>query len=149
MATEPIAGHGALLLYTADPVASPNVFTAIAQLTGTITIGLTRDNSDITPHNEELSRNIVSAVLKRDAISLEGNYIHANTTHDDIRDFTLENTLFGLKFTGPTGDAGDAWIFSGQMVSWKLEHPQSAGVRKFTGSFLPSGAMRVDGTLYS
>lgn len=150
---EPEAGHGALLAYTADPVASPNVFTTILQLTGTITVpNLTRESTEITPHNETMGRFITSKVKKSGTISIEGNYLHdgTETNHDKISDFFLANTTLGLQFTGPSGTVGEANSvkMSGQFVNFKVEHPAGAGPRKMMAEFQPSGAMRIYGTLY-
>jgi hypothetical protein len=153
MTPGPESGHGALLAVTEDPVASPNVFTTIIHLTSSIDIKFTSDTTDITPHNERMSRTLVSPVLKRDVIPVEGNYIHGDEVgyaiHDKIRDFYLANTHVGVQFTGPSGSVGDRYIMSGQFVNWQLMHPVRSGERKFKADFQPSGAMRIDGTLIS
>lgn len=147
--SEPESGHGALLAYTADPDTSPNVFTTIAQLNSNIDLDWSHDSTEITPHNERMSRHITSKVVKRSALTFDVNYIHGEETHDGIRDFFLADppTTIGLQFTGPSGDAGDRIVMSGEVINWKVAHPVRSGERKATISFQPSGPMRVDGTL--
>jgi hypothetical protein len=145
----PESGHGALFAVTLDPVVSPNVFTVIAQQTGTNAIGFTRETTKITPHNERMSRSITSNVIDRESIPLEGNYIHADTTHDGLRDLYIANTTIGIRLIGPSGAAGDAYILSGELTAYKIENPSGSGVRKFTAAFMPSGPMRIDGVLIS
>jgi hypothetical protein len=147
---EPEAGHGALYAITLDPVASPNVFTTIAQQTGSNPFEITRDSTDITPHNDLWDRHITSRVRKRPVITVEGNYLHGDTSHDGVRDLVLDDppVTIGLQLTGPSGSASDRMVMSGQFISWKIEHPAGAGVRKFTAQFQPSGnQVRIDGTL--
>lgn len=146
---DPESGHGALLAYTADPVSTPNVFTTIAQLNSDIPIDWSHDSTEITPHNERMSRNITSKVVKRGPLTFDINYIHGEATHDDIRDFFLADppTTIGLQFTGPSGSAGDRILMSGEVINWKLAHPVRSGERKASITFQPSGPMRVDGTL--
>lgn len=145
----PESGHGALLAYTADPVGAPTVFDTIGQLNSNIDLTWSHDTTEITPHNERMSRNITSKVIKRDAIQFEMNYIHGDATHDDLRDFFLADppTTIGLQFTGPSGSAGDRCIMSGELINWALMHPVRTGERKARVSFQPSGPMSVDGTL--
>lgn len=148
---DPESGHGALLAYTADPVASPNVFTNIAQINSDIPLNWTHDSTEITPHNERMSRNITSKVIKRGPIDFEVNYIHGDTTHDDLRDYFLADppTTIGMQFTGPSGSASDRVIMSGEIINFSYTHPVRSGERKAKISFQPSGPMRVDGTLIS
>lgn len=148
--SEPEAGHGALYALTLDPGSSPNVFTTIAQQTGSNPFDISRDSTDITTHNDLWDRHITSRVRKRTAIALEGNYLHGDTTHDGVRDFVLTDppTTVGLQLTGPSGNVNDRVVMSGQFLTWRVEHPVGAGVRKWTASFQPSGNdVRVDGTL--
>lgn len=148
---DPESGHGALLAFTADPVGTPNVFTVIAQLNSDIPLDWTRDSTEITPHNERMSRNITSKVVKRGVLTFDVNYIHGDTTHDGLRDQFLADpaTTIGMQFTGPSGSASDRVIMSGEIVSWRLAHPVRTGERKATIGFQPSGPMSVDGTLIS
>lgn len=148
---DPESGHGALLAVTLDPASSPNVFTTIAQLNSSIDFTWTHDSTEITPHNERMSRNITSRVIKRGPIDFEVNYIHGDTTHDGLRDIFLADppTTIGVQFTGPSGSTGDRYIMSGEIINWSLMHPVRSGERKAKMSFQPSGAMRVDGTLIS
>jgi hypothetical protein len=145
----PEAGHGALLSMELDPVSSPGVFTTIAQLNSDIPIGATHDSTEITPHNERMSRSQTSKVIKRDPWTFDVNYIHADTTHDGLRDafYADPPTTFGMKFLGPSGSAGDAIITSGEVISWKLTHPVRSGPRMANVSFQPSGPQSVDGTI--
>jgi hypothetical protein len=145
---DPESGHGALLAVTLAPVASPNVFTTIAQLMSSVDLKSTRDTADITPHNETNQRMIVSAIKKWDVIPIEGNYLHGDTTHDGIRDLYIANTKVGIQATGPSGSSTDRYIMSGQFVTWQLLQPRGgANVRSFKADFQPSGEMRIDGTL--
>jgi predicted secreted protein len=147
---EPESGHGALVAVTLAPVASPNVFTTIAQLTSNLDVKSTRDSSDITPHNETNQRMLVSNIRKWDVISIEGNYIHGDTTHDGVRDLYIANTMVGVQLTGPSGASTDRYIMSGQFVTWQVMNPKGgANVRSFKADFQPYGAMRIDGTLIS
>lgn len=143
------SGHGALLAYTVDPVASPTVFTTIGQLESDIPIDWTHESTNITPHNERMSRHITSPVINRGPINFEINYIHGDTGHDDLRDFFLADppTTIGIQFTGPSGSASDRLVMSGEVINFSYRHPVRSGARKVAISFQPSGAMTVDGTL--
>lgn len=147
--SSPESGHGALLAYEADVSGSPGVFTTIAQLNSSLDFNWTHDSTEITPHNERMSRNITSKVIKRDALAFECNYIHGNATHDDLRDYFLADppTTFGLQFTGPSGSSSDRYILSGEITAFAVMHPVRAGERKVKFSFQPSGAMKVDTTI--
>ncbi len=147
---DPEAGHGALIAITLAPVASPNVFTVIAQQTGTNPFEVNRDSSDVTPHNDIWDTHVTSRVRKRPVINLEGNYIHGDTSQEGVKSLVLTDppTTVGLQLTGPSGSSTDRMAMSGAFLSWKIEHPTGAGVRKFTASFQPSGnQVRIDGTL--
>lgn len=145
------SGHGALLAYTADPVGAPTVFTTIAQLNSGINIPWTHETTNITPHNERMSRHITSPVITRGPIDFEVNYIHGDATHDDLRDFFTANppTTIGIQFTGPSGSASDRLVMSGEIINFSYDHPVRSGERKVKISFQPTGAMTVDGTLIS
>lgn len=145
----PEGGHGALLAYTPDPDSAPNVFVTIAQLNSNIDLNWTHETTKITPHNERMSRSQTSKVIDRGPIDFEMNYVHGDTTHDDLRDFFLADppTTIGLQFTGPSGSTTDRYIMSGEITNWSLMHPVRSGERKAKVSFQPSGEMRVDGTL--
>lgn len=147
----PISGHGALLAYTEDPVAGPNVFTTIAQLNSSIDFPMTHETTKITPHNARMGVSVTSPVIDNGPIDFEVNYIYTEATHDDLRDFFLANppTTIGLKLTGPTGSADDAYIMSGEVTNWTLMHPVRSGERKAKISFQPSGPVRIAGTLIS
>lgn len=147
---EPEGGHGALIAITLDPVASPNVFTTILHQTGNNPFKFTRGSTETTPHNFTWDYHIVSRVRMRDVIPVTGNYIHGDSTHDGVRDLVLTDppTTVGFRLTGPSGSATDAVQFSGQFLSWGLDHPRGDGVRTFTADFRPSGnEVRVDGDL--
>lgn len=146
---EPESGHNATLAVTLAPGASPNVFTTLVHLTSSYDIKFTSETSKITPHGERLGRTLVSPVMDRDVIPIEGNYIHGDTGHDGIRDLYIANTLVGIQLTGPSGVSTDRYIMSGQFVTWQLMHPTGAGVRSFKADFQPQGSMRIDGTLIS
>jgi hypothetical protein len=93
---------------------------------------------------------LVSNIRKWDVIPIEGNYIHADTTHDGIRDLYIANTVVGIQLTGPSGSSTDRYIMSGQFVTWQVMNPNGgAAVRSFKADFQPYGAMRIDGTLIS
>lgn len=144
-----VAGHGATLAIELDPVGAPGVFTTIAELNGDLTgLGLSRPVTETTPHEDDIDSH-VTGVLKREPWSFTVNYIHANTTHDALREAILTQLRMGFRFRGPGGtDNTDEIIASGEVTAWNETNPVREGARTAEVTAVMSKAMKVDGVLY-
>ena len=147
----PVAGHATSLYIEVDPVGAPGVFTYLPEVTSSIDHNMTRENTEITPHGSEVDSYIVSQVKKRAEVACDITYKFANTVHAALYGHFLANRRFGVMIVGPEGTAptSDTVIESGQMVSWNQMSPVRNGEYKAAASFRPSGAFKVNGTLYS
>lgn len=148
-----VAGHGATLAVELDPVASPGVFTTIAELNSDLTgLGLSRPETNVTPHEDTID-SWVTGVLMREPWTVSVNYIHGNATHDALRGFMLENDpadrRTGFRFRGPQGTSGvDEIIASGEVTSWNETNPVREGARTAEVTMRMSKAMKIDGVVY-
>lgn len=144
-----IAGHGVSIAFELDPAGTPGVFTTLGELVGDTSIGFTRPETEVTPHNEDID-SYVTGVLRRENWDLSVNYIYGSTDHEGIREHIFDNTKFGVRFLGPSSGATtgvDEVIASGFLVSFIESNPAREGERSAEIMFRPSGPMKVDGVI--
>lgn len=150
--TDVEAGHGALVAVTLDPTGAPGVFTTIPELFCQIDWGWMHDTGDVTPHNKVIDKHIVSPVLKRDDRTLTLNFIHGDTVHAKLQEFSLPPlTKIGMRFTAPgetQGSGVDEILESGYIKSFKVGHPLGANARKVDIVWRATGACLIDGELF-
>lgn len=149
------AGHGATIAIELDPVASPGVFTTIAQLNGDISIGLNRPEEDVTGHNDDIDTHTLG-VLARDPLAFTVNFIFDDQTHDHLTGLIgklRDNECIGVRVRGPVGSAADdgtdEWLGSGQVQSFNQTNPVRVGARTAECTIRMSGPMFFDGDLQS
>ncbi len=148
-----IAGHGALIAIELTPVATPGVFTTVAELNGDIVApGLNRPVTVVTTHQDNIDYNVLG-VLSREPLTFGVNWIFDDPTHDfatGLGALIGANTFFGLQLRGPGGLANtDEWIMSGQLsVVGPITNPVREGARTAEVTFVPSGPMKIDGVMF-
>lgn len=151
MPANPIAGHGAGIHVTMDPVAAPTTFTLIGNLNGDISEPTPmRSATETTPHDSLIDTYVLS-VMRRDVLSFSINYIPTETTHNEstgILFFIKSNTFLGIKITPPPGGGSAAIVCSGYMLSMKRTAPVQEGAWTADVEFRPSGPMYVGSVLY-
>lgn len=147
----PVAGHATQIYIEVDPVGAAGTFTRVPEVTSSIDHNMTRESTEITPHGDIPDSYIVSQVMKRAEVAMDITYKFANAVHAALHGHYLANTRFGVMIVGPEGTAPgtDTVIESGQLVSWNQMSPVRNGEYKAAVSFRPSGAFKVNGTLYS
>lgn len=147
----PVAGHATQIYAEVDPVGAPGTFTRVPEVTSSIDDNRTRESTEITPHGDIPDSYIVSQVHKRGEVAMDITYKFGNTVHAALMDHFNENTRFGIMIVGPEGTAPgtDTVIESGQLVSFNRTSPVRNGEYKAALSFRPSGAYKINGTLYS
>lgn len=146
-----LSGHGCKIYITLDPVASPNVFTLVPELTGDLSWKINHASKKTTPHDRTTDEYVFSNEKVRDEMTLSFNYIPTETTHTTVRNLCINNTFIGLKYLAPGGvqNTTDDVTQSGGLSSWMQSNPQFEGERTVQMTFRPSGPFRIDGTLYS
>jgi hypothetical protein len=147
----PVAGHATQIYIEVDPVGVQGTFTLLPECTSSIDHNVTRENTEITPHGANVDSYIVSQVKKRAEVGMDITYKFNNSVHAALHAHYYGNVVFGVMIVGPEGTAPgtDTVIESGQLVSFAQMSPVRNGEYKVTASFRPSGAFKVNGTLYS
>jgi hypothetical protein len=147
----PVAGHATQIYIEVDPTGAQGTFTLLPECTSSIDHNMTRESTEITPHGAGVDSYIVSQVKKRAEVGMDITYKFANPVHAALHAHYLGNVRFGIMIVGPEGTAPgtDTVIESGQMVTWNQMSPVRNGEYKASASFRPSGAFKVNGTLYS
>ena len=149
--TQAVAGHGATIAVEQDPSGSPGVFTVIAELNGDITWPeLSRPETEVTPHQDNID-SWVTGRLGRALITFGINFIFDDPTHDHLtglQDKIINNTLFGLQFTGPgatQGSGTDEVVASGFVTAITQTNPVREGARTAEVSVRLTAAQTIDG----
>ena len=145
-----LPSHGTVFKITMDPVASPNVFTAVAGLVGDMTFKVSRAKKETTTHDMTVDDYVQGRVGKRDVINFTLEYDPTNTQHIKLNTFALAGTTFGLKKLAPGAVEGttDDITCSCFIESGSWMDPFDAD-RTVQFSAQPTGPYRVDGVLHS
>jgi hypothetical protein len=148
--TLPVAGHAAIHAIEVDPTGAQGTFTTVPEVTSSIDLNTTREATEISAHGDIADRYIVSQLIKRDVITLEITYKHANVVHAALEDHYYAKTKFGLMTIGPDGTAPntDTILQSGELISFSKMAPNRAGEYKVSAQFRPTGRFKVNGTIY-
>lgn len=147
----PVAGHATQIYAEVDPVGAQGTFTRVPEVTSSIDDNRTREMTEITPHGDIPDSYIVSQVHKRGEVAMDITYKFGDTVHAALMAHFNNNVRFGIMIVGPEGTAPgtDTVIESGQLVSFNRTSPVRNGEYKAALSFRPSGAYKINGTLYS
>lgn len=147
-----VAGHGATIAKEMNPIASPGVFTVIAELNGDIKWPqLSRPETDVTPHQANID-NWVLGILTRGPLTFSVNFIFNDPTHDHLTGLYSNigsNSKQGFRLRGPGGSVGvDEWIASGQVQQIMETAPVRQGARTADITIRLSGPMIIDTVSY-
>jgi len=132
-----------------DPTGAPNVFTDIAEIIAIDAPNVSREATETTPHNANISVHTVSNRLLHGEMSLGINYLHDHATHDaatGLKNALHDNETRGFRFRGDQGaDGVDELIISGKVLNFVPEDPVRTGQRQATVTIQPSGPFVDDG----
>lgn len=143
MSGNALPGHGTLL--GVNTIASPQVFTDVAELIDVKTSPLRRPTTETTPHNAKIDCHS-TGVLQRDPITFMVNYLFSETTHSDLISSIDANETLGWIVTEPTGSPGAGeWIGSGEIILFDHTTPVRNGQITAAISVQLSGPMIIDG----
>ncbi len=149
--TVAVPAHGAILAMEQDPVASPAVFTDIAEIIGIPGPSDSREATETTPHNATISVHTVAGRLLQGELTLELNFLHEHATHSaaaGLKKALHDGETRGFRFRGALGTAGvDEIIRSGEVINFVTANPVRSGQRTATVTIQPSGPMKDDGTI--
>lgn len=146
------AGHGATIAMELTPVATPGVFTVIAELNGDIKWpDVTRPETDVTSHQSTID-NWIFGVMQRGPLTFSVNFVYNTATHDHLTGLyyaMLINERRGFRLRGPNGSAGvDEWVASGNIQSITNTSPIREGARSAEVTVRLSGPMIVGAVAY-
>lgn len=137
----PVSGHGATWAIELDPVATPGVFTAIAEVNGDIKRSRKRNETEATPHDSDDDVWVVSNVRNRDPQQFTINMVFGRAGETALKAHFDANTVFGSRTRARGATTNDYWIASGQLTAFEETFPVRTGVRSLMVTFRPSGAM--------
>lgn len=145
----PIAGHGATIAITLDPVGAPGVFTTIAQAQDISGIGMSRGETEVTAHDQTIDRWVLSKRIVRDPLTGTVNFVFDDTTHIYLQEALEVGDVIGVQIRGPQGSSGShEWLGSGEVQKFgPVMYPVREGVATAEFALRLSGPMWRDGEL--
>lgn len=147
-----VSGHGASIAMETDPSGAPYVFSLIGEIRGNVTYKHNLASTETTPHNGIVDTYTPDGRITRDAVTITVNYIYHNaaTYHKLLKQFFHAKTYFRIRIRGPLGVANDdETIYWGFVESFQENNNERSGSREAVYVFRPTGAMTVDGVVYS
>lgn len=139
--SEAIASHGTLLAFEATP---GEAFTTIAELADIAPPPLQSPSTEVTPHNEDIDSYVIG-VRRRGEMTVQLNFLHTETTHDEaatgLMGHWIAKTKTGYRLTFK--DTG-IWIFSGFVTNFVPVTPVREGAQTANVTFRPTGAMSIE-----
>ena len=140
------SGHG--MSIAVNSIASPLIFTEVASVQNDITLGISRGETEITPHSARIDHWVVDGRMMRDEIPMNVTYVVGEATHDLLAEAAFNGTVLGYRFRGPgVTDATDEWIVSGAIKAFKRTNPARTGAQTADFTLRPSGPMWWQGEL--
>jgi predicted secreted protein len=104
--------------------ATPEVFTAIAELKGDISFsGMESDEIEITTHNNAVNgraKEKIPGLIDPGSLDIEINYIATDATHVAVRNAWQTQTKKNFQILSPQGDLS---TFSGYVMSLPVTYP--------------------------
>lgn len=139
MSVNALSGHGTKIDVQLVP---GGTWTEIAELRDITPPGLSRNEFDATTQNEDID-SYVQGVLRREAVTIQMNFIPSNNTQDHLtgmQKLLINNTMTGWRFRFPDTPA-TVWIASGQCNGFKPEAPvdglmSAEATLRFSGKML-------------
>lgn len=134
MTTAAKIGHG--LQFKIGDGASPEVFTAVAEVTGISGVGFSKDEIDVT-HTDSANRirEFISGLVDQGAIAIAGNLLASHVTTMEAEKVKTANSNY--QFSVPL-DTTKTITFSGNMQDFGADAPIGDACR-FTATFKVSG----------
>ena len=137
----PVSGHGATWAVEFDPVATPGVFSAVAEINVDIKRARTHDETEVTPHDSDDDVYVVSPVRKRGAQQFTINMVFGRAGEVALKTLYNNATVFGARTRARGASISDYWIVSGQLTQFEETFPVRTGVRSLMVTHRPSGPM--------
>ena len=143
----PLSGHGAII--SRAPIATPTVFTAIAEV-GDVTMPVfTHNEFDALAHNINIDA-FVLGVLRREIFQLKLNFLPSDASHDHLTGLlkaclTNPVPMDGWKMTFP--DLVNVWVASGQCKDVTNITLPVDGLSTADAAIRFSGRMVINGVL--
>lgn len=146
-----VAGHAAAIYIEVDPTLSQGNFTIVSEVTSSIDHATTREQTEVSAHGSIVDSYVVSQLIHRDDVAMEITFKFGDTVHAALQNHYYDKVRFGMMIVGPEGTAPntDTIIQSGELISFSKIAPNRNGEYKVPATFRPSGAFKVNGTLYS
>lgn len=140
----PVSGHGATwaieLPDVGGVIATPGVFTAVAEINSDIKKSRKRESTNVTPHDSDWGVFVTSSVRTLDAQQFTINMIYGRAGEAALQSLFQYNTVFGSRTRARDATTTDYWIVSGQITGLEETFPVRTGARSLMVTYQPSGA---------
>ena len=136
-----ISSHGTVI--ERAPVATPGVFTQIAELGDLTPIGVMRNTTDASTQNDDIDDH-VAGILRRPEVTFPINFLATEATHDHLTGLyyaIINNSKDEYKITTPDGWE---WKFRAFVVGITPEAPLD-GLQRAEVTLRPTGPMQIEG----
>ena len=127
--------------------------TDVAQIMGDIGVDMGRDASRFKGHGDTIDQVTLDPVISRSPISVTANVLTGNGTHDETTGLEkrfLDGDIFEVRFKGPgyVADTTSDVMMSCGISAFNRLSPEGSGPAQISVTFEPTGAMKINGTVY-
>lgn len=133
------SSHGTLIDVQLTP---GGAFSVLSELGDIDNIGTSRNETDVSVHNEDIDTYILG-IMRRTAAGFPVNWVAADPTHQGMLTLHYNNTVTGWRVRHPDGRV---LIFSGGIANMGEPAPVDGAIRRNV-SIRPSGLFSYNGAI--
>jgi hypothetical protein len=136
-----ISSHGTII--ERAPVATPAVFTPIAELGDLTPIGVSRNTEDASTQNDDID-DYVAGIMRRPEVTFPINFLAAEPTHDHLTGLYHSIINKAKDYFRIVTPDGWTWKFRAFVVNITPQAPMD-GLQRAEVTLRPTGPMQVQG----